>query len=86
MQRHVREYRLHQRLVGEVSLKHAAMPCVMQRVGQARPHQAGGRDRAVLPRPLHHLDDGADARALVANARGVSSNELDFGRRVGAVA
>ena len=86
MQRHVRQHRLHQRLIGEMLLEHAAMPCVMQRMRQPRPHQAGGSDRAILPRQLHHLDDGADALALVADALGIGAVKLDFGRGVGAVA
>ena len=68
MQRHVGKHRLHQRLIGKMLLEHAAMAGVMQRMRQARPHQAGGGDRAILPRQLHHLDDGADALALVADA------------------
>ena len=35
MQRHVRQHRLHQRLIGEMFLEHAAMPRVMQRMRQA---------------------------------------------------
>ena len=86
MQRHVRQHRLHQRLIGEMFLEHAAMPRVMQRMRQPRAHQAGGGNRAILPRQLHHLDDGADALALVADALGIGAGELHFGRRIGAVA
>ena len=68
MQRHVGKHRLHQRLIGEMLLEHAAMTGVMQRMRQPRTHQPGGGDRAILPRQLHHLDDGADALALVADA------------------
>ena len=68
MQRHVRQHGLHQRLIGQMFLEHAAMPCVMQRMREPRAHQAGGGDRAILPRQLHHLDDGADALALLADA------------------
>ncbi len=81
MQRHVRQHRLHQRLVGEMFLEHAAMPGVMQRMRQARAHQAGGGDRAILPRQLHHLDDGADALALVADALGIGAGETRLRRR-----
>ena len=86
MQRHVRQHRLHQRLVGQMLLEHAAVTRVMQRMRQSRSHQAGGSNRAILPRQLHHLDDGADALALVADALGIGAGEFDFGRRVGAVA
>ena len=73
MQRHVGQHRLHQRLVGEMLLEHAAMTRVMQRLRQARAHQAGRGDRAIQPRQLHHLDDGADALALLADAPGIGA-------------
>ena len=86
MQRHVRQHRLHQRLIGEMLLEHAAMPGVMQRMREPGPHQAGGGDRAILPRQLHHLDDGADALALVADAHRIGADEFHLGRGIGAVA
>ncbi len=86
MQRHVRKHRLHQRLIGEMLLEHAAMAGVMQRMREPRPHQAGGSNRAILPRQLHHLDDRANALALVADALRVGAREFNFGRRIGAVA
>src|SRR6266436_3315404 len=67
-------------------LEHAAMPRVMQRVGEPGSHQAGGSDRAILPRQLHHLDDGANDLALVANALGIGAVELDLRGCVGTVA
>ena len=86
MQRHVGKHRLHQRLIGEMFLEHAAMSRVMQRMREPRPHQAGGGNRAILPRQLHHLDDGADALALVADALRIGAGEFHLGRRIGAVA
>ena len=86
MQRHVRQHRLHQRLIGEMLLEHAAVPCVMQRMRQPRPHQAGGGDRAILPGQLHHLDDGSDSLALVADALGISAMKLHLRGGIGAVA
>ena len=86
MQRHVRQHRLHQRLIGEMFLEHAAMAGVMQRMREPRAHQAGGGNRAILPRQLHHLDDGADALALVADPLGIGADEFDLGRGIGAVA
>ena len=86
MQRHVGEHGLHQRLIGEMLLEHAAMPGVMQRMCQSRAHQAGGSNRAVLPRQLHHLDDGADTLAFAADALRIGGGELDLGRGVGAIA
>ena len=62
------------------------MPRVMQRVREPGSHQARGSNRAILPRQLHHLDDGANALALIANALGIGILELDLGGCVGTVA
>ena len=40
---------------------------VVDGVGERRAHQPGGGDRAVEPRARHHLDDGRDAAALLAD-------------------
>ena len=86
MQRHVGKHGLHQRLIREVPFEHAAMARMMQRMREAGAHQAGGRDRAILPRQLHHLNDGADALAFVANARRICIYKFHLGRRVGTIA
>src|SRR6476661_10431028 len=67
-------------------LEHAAIASMMQRVREPGSHQARRGNRAILPRQLHHLDDGADALALLADALGISTVELDFGRCIGTVA
>ena len=79
MQRHVRQHHLHQRLVGEMLLEHAAMSRVMQRMREPRAHQARRRDGAILPGQLHHLDDGADALAFVADAFRIGAGEFHLG-------
>src|SRR6476661_9744512 len=67
-------------------LEYAAIASMMQRVREPGSHQARRGNRAILPRQLHHLDDGADTLALLADALGISAVELDFGRRIGTVA
>ena len=52
------------RLVDELLLEHAAVPGMVHGVRQPHPHQPGRSDGAVEPGQLHHLDDGAHARAL----------------------
>ena len=59
---------------------------MMHRLRQRHAHEAGRRERAIEPRQLHHLDDGAHAGAFVADAPGVSAGEFDLARRIGAVA
>ena len=58
----------------------------MQRLRQRHAHQAGRRNRAIEPRELHHLDDGADAGAFGADAPRVGIVKLDFRRCVRLVA
>ena len=53
---------------------------------QRHAHEARRGEPAIEPRQLHHLDDGADAGALVADPQSVSAGEFDFARRIGAVA
>ena len=86
LERHVGQHLPHHRLVGELLLEHAAVARVMHRLRQRHAHHAGRRDRAVEPRELHHLDDGAHAAALLADAPREGIVELDLGRGVGAVA
>ncbi len=62
------------------------MPCVMQRMREPGSHQASGCNRAILPRQLHHLDDGTDALAFVADALSIGAYEFHLRRRIGAVA
>ena len=62
------------------------MAAVVHRLRQRHAHETRGRERAIEPRQLHHLDDGAHARALVADAQGVRAGELDLARSVRAVA
>ena len=80
MKRHIRQHRLHQRLIGEMFLEHAAVTGMVQRMREPRAHQAGGGNCAVLSRQLHHLDDGADALALVADPLGMGAEKLHFRR------
>src|SRR6476620_6788278 len=53
---------------------------------QARPHTRRRAQHAVEPGHVHHLDDGADTTALLANQPGQRLVVLDLGRRVGPVA
>ena len=62
------------------------MARMMDRLRQRHAHETGGGDGAVEPRELHHLDDGAHAAPLLAQAPRKGLIELDLGRRVGAVA
>ena len=59
---------------------------MVHRLRQRHAHEAGRGERAIEPRQLHHLDDGAHAGALVADPQRESLGELDFARRIGAVA
>ena len=66
--------------------EHIAMAAMMHGLRQRHAHQAGRSDGAIEPRQLHHLQNGADAGALLADAPGKSVGEFDFARRIGAVA
>jgi hypothetical protein len=63
-----------------------AVARVMDRLGERQPHHAGRGHRAIEPRQRHHVDDGGDALAGLADQPGGGVVELDFGGRVGAVA
>ena len=67
-------------------LKHRAIAAMVHRLRQRHAHEAGRSERAIEPGQLHHLDDGAHARALVADPQRVRAGELDFARCIGAVA
>ena len=58
------------------------MPRVIERMRQPRAHQAYGCNRAILPRQLHHLDDRADALALLADQFGMGMTEKQGGTDV----
>ena len=76
----------HQRLIDQLLLEHGAVAGMVERLGKRHAHQAGRRDGAIEPRELHHLDDGAHAAALLADAPGKGVRELDLGGRIRTVA
>ena len=86
LEREVGDDGAHRRLVGEAPLEHRAVADVAQRLAEAEAHLAGRGDGAVEPRQVHHLDDGAHARALGADALGIGAVEFDFRRGVRLVA
>ena len=67
LERHVGQHRAHHRLVVQMLLENVAMAAMMHGLRQRHAHQARRGDRAIEPRQLHHLHDGAHARALVAD-------------------
>ena len=78
------------RIIGwsiELALEHACGSAHGARAcASAMRIMPGRRDRAVEPRELHHLDDGAHAAAFLADAPREGLGELDLGGRIGAVA
>jgi hypothetical protein len=59
---------------------------MMDGLHHRHPHEARRRERAVKPRQLYHLDNGAHARAFLADAHRKRIDEFDFARRIGSVA
>ena len=72
VERHVGQHRAHHRLVVEPLAEDVAMAAMMHGLRQRHAHQAGRSDGAIEPRQLHHLQNGADAGALLADAPGES--------------
>ena len=77
---------LHQRLVGQQAAERRAVGDVPRRLGQRVAHQRRGAEHAVEPGGGDHLDDGADAAALVAEPLGQGAVELELRGGVGPVA
>jgi hypothetical protein len=76
----------HGGLVGQRSAERAAVPGVVDRLGQRRAHPGGRADDAVQPGHGDHLDDRAHAVALVADEPADRAVELGLAARVAAVA
>ena len=85
-ERQIGQHRAHHRLVVEMLLEHRAIAAMVHRLRQRHAHEAGRCEHAVEPGQLHHLDDGAHARALVADAQRICAGKFDLARRIGAVA
>ncbi len=56
----------HQRLVNQPCVKGTAVARPVMRPIQGRAHQPGRGQRRIQPRVVHHVDDGADALAFLA--------------------
>ena len=54
----------------EGASEHLALAAMVERLGDGAAHQGGGGDRAVEPGMRHHLDDGRDAAAFLADQAG----------------
>ena len=62
------------------------MAGVVDRLGERDPHQPGRGDGAVEPGQRHHVDDGRDAAAELADQEAGGAVEFGLGGGVGAVA
>ena len=87
VERHVGQHLGHQRLVDELLLEHGAVARVMDGVrasaSRISPAEATAQSSRVQ---RHHLDDGGDAAALLADEPADARLELDLGGGVRAVA
>jgi hypothetical protein len=86
IERKIRQNGAHQGLVDQLLLKGRTMANPVMRLIQRRAHQTCRGHGGIEPRVMHHLENGAQPRALIAEPMGNGSVILDFGRGIGAIA
>ena len=65
IQRRVGQHSAHQRLIEQPPLEGGPVAHPMMRLAQGGPHQTGRGDGGVQPGLMDHLDEGANACALL---------------------
>jgi len=83
---HVGQHLLHQRLINQMFLENAAVPAVMNGIGERQPHQPRRGHGAIEPGQRHHFHDAGNAAAFLADHPAVRRLKFHLGGGVRAIA
>ena len=86
LDREVGEHRGHDRLVDEQRAEGVALPAMVDRLRDRRPHARGRADHAVEAGHRHHLEDGRDAPPFRPDHPAERAAQLRLARGIGDIA